>query len=462
MINNRPALIFSHTTAICPVCATLVPARIVERDKQIHLEKLCPRDGINSALICSDPAWYRESRSYVKPGQAPLDRSVGSFTGCPDSCGLCPEHRQHTCLPVVEITNACNLACPVCLKDLSQPFGMSTAEYRSVLQTLKGCEGSIPVINLSGGEPTVHPEFAEFLRISAEEGVMQTTVSTNGVRLYADKGLRELFRETGTIAALQFDGFEPRTWATLRGEDFSAMKLELISLLEQEGVRYSLTATVMKGVNDHEITAITDFFFRSKGLSLMFQPAVFTGAAMALANCDRLTIPDVVKEMEKSRFVTTGDFNPLPCSHYSCFALSYYLQLGEGEYLSLKEFLGKENFLEVIANRTLPGLEEKGYDMIKERIYDFWSAADSNNDNERILQRLRTVLRDLSATPFSPRRAFELGSASMKGIFIHHFMDRDTFDLGRLMKCCNQYPQADGRLIPICASNNLPALSKKL
>jgi len=461
MTNNSASHIYSHTTAICPCCNMLVPARIVEFDSRILLEKLCPAHGINSALICSDPDWYRESRSYVKPGQAPLDLNTTIFSGCPESCGLCTEHRQHTCLPVVEITNDCNMACPICLKDLHQAFGMNAEEFRSVLKQLRKCEGSIPVLNLSGGEPTIHPEFSEILRISAEEGVMQTTVSTNGLRLFEDRMLRDLFRETGTIAALQFDGFESRTWCRLRGQDLSEMKLDLISLLEREGVRFSLTATVMNGVNDHEISPITDFFFNSGAVSLMFQPVAFTGAALAMKADDRLTIPDVVREIEKSRFVKQGDFNPLPCSHYSCFALSYYLMLGAGEFLSLKEFLGKENFLEVIANRTLPGLEEEGYDMIKERIYDFWSAADSSNDNERVLQRMRTILRELASMAFSPKRAFDLGSASMKGIFIHHFMDRDTFDLGRLMKCCNHYPQADGRLMAICAQNNLSVLRKK-
>ncbi len=461
MTNIQPSRIYSHTTAICPACDTLVPARIIERDDRVLLEKLCPRDGISSALICSDPFWYRESRSYIKPGQAPLDLSNKSFSGCPDSCGLCPEHRQHTCLPVVEITNACNLACPICLKDLRQPFGMNATDYRAMLKRLRKCEGSIPVLNLSGGEPTMHPEFEAIVRISSEEGVMQTTVSTNGLRLFEDRRLRDLLRETETIAALQFDGFEPRTWRNLRGQDLSDMKIELISMLEREGVRYSLTATVMKGVNDHEITPITDFFFNSAAVSLMFQPITFTGAAAGIFADDRLTIPDVVSRIEQSRYVRQGDFNPLPCSHYSCFALSYYLKLDEGAFLSLKEFLGKDNYLEVIANRTLPGLEEDGYAMIKERIYDFWSAADSSNDNERVLQRMRSIIRELSTTTFSPKRAFELGSASMKGIFIHHFMDRDTFDLGRLMKCCNHYPQADGQLMPICAQNNLSALRNK-
>jgi len=456
MASERPEAVYSHTTALCPACDTLVPARIVERYGRIELDKLCPRHGISAALICSDPAWYRAGRTYVKQGQAPLALSNNTFSGCPDSCGLCHEHRQHTCLPVIEITSACNLDCPVCLKDRTDPFGMSATEYRPVLLQLQGCEGSIPVLNLSGGEPTLHPEFAQILAISAECGVMQTTVSTNGLRLLQDAELRRLFRESGTIAALQFDGFEAATWKRLRAVDLAAEKLELIALMEAEGVRYSLTATVQNGVNDHEITAITDFFFRSQALSLMFQPVAFTGAAVDLVVGERLTIPSVVQRIEQSAFVTAGDFNPLPCCHPACFALAYYLKLDDGEFLGLKDFLGRENYLELIANRTLPGLDAAGYGMIRERIYDFWSAADSSNNNERVLQRLRAILLELAATPFTPKRAFELGSTSMKGVFIHHFMDRDTFDLGRLMQCCNHYPQADGRLMPICAQNNIP------
>ncbi len=453
-MTSSPSAVYSHTTSCCPECRTLVPARIVVRDGRVFLEKLCPVHGIRAALICSDAAWYRESRAYVKPGQLPLARSVDAFRGCPDSCGSCPEHRQHACLPVVEITSACDLDCPVCLKNRKRPFRMTIGEYRSLLDRLFACEGEVPLMNLSGGEPTVHPDFGSFVRISAERGVMQTSVSTNGLRLRRDPALRALFRETGAIAALQFDGFDPEAYRRLRGADLLSLKRETIGLLEEDGVRYCLTATVMRGVNEGEIGKIADFFFRSKALSLMFQPAAFTGAASALdAGAGRLTIPDVVREIERSRFVRPGDFNPLPCSHYSCFALAYYLKIDDGRFLSLKEFLGRENYLRVIANQVLPGLEEDGFSVIKERIYDFWSAADAGGDNERILRRIRDILRELSATSFSPKRAFELGSASMKGIFIHHFMDAETFDLGRLMKCCNPYPQADGRLVPMCAQN---------
>ena len=171
-----------------------------------------------------------------------------------------------------------------------------------------------------------------------------------------------------------------------------------------------------------------------------------------------MTIPDVVKEIEKSRYVSPGDFNPLPCSHFSCFALVYYLIVEEGNYLSLKDFLGKEDYLNVIANRTLPGLDSSGYSMIKEKIYEFWSAADSSLSNEQVLQRIRRVLQEMNSPDFTPKKAFSLGTDSMKAIFIHQFMDVHTLDFGRLIKCCNHYPQIDGRLVPMCALNVFEAI----
>ncbi|MCL2591686.1 MAG: radical SAM protein, partial [Betaproteobacteria bacterium] len=117
--------LYSYTTGFCGQCRALVSARILQKDGAVWLETLCPEHGDASALISSDPDWYEASRHYVKPGQVPFALGNQDFKGCPDSCGLCPEHRQHTCLPVVEITSACNMRCPVCLKPEHGDFGMS-------------------------------------------------------------------------------------------------------------------------------------------------------------------------------------------------------------------------------------------------------------------------------------------------------------------------------------------------
>jgi uncharacterized radical SAM superfamily Fe-S cluster-containing enzyme len=444
--------IYSYTTGYCKECRQKVSARLVGHDDSIFLEKLCPIHGPRETRIAGRQ-WYENSRGYVKPRQIPL-KTATKFSGCPDSCGLCPEHRQHSCLPVAEITSQCNLACPVCLKARGQDFGFTPDEFRKALDSLVACEGAVPLLNFSGGEPTLHPDFAEFLRICQERGIMQTSVSTNGLTLHDDPALRTLFRETGTVASIQFDGFKPETWRRLRGRDLSAMKLNLIRLLEEEGVRYSLTATVARGVNDSEIAAIADFFFASRGLSLMFQPMAVTGAARAnFSDAERLTLDDVVRELSACRHINDGDFNPLPCAHPACFALSYYFQIDDTSFYSLKDFLGREAFLDVVANRTLPGLDREGHQAIRERIYECWSAADSAADNRQVLKRIRGILRELEGQNFSAKAAFDLGSTVLRSVFIHGFMDADTLDMGRLMKCCNHYLQPDGRLLPMCSHN---------
>lgn len=445
--------IFHHTQALCATCRRKVTARAIEIDNKVYLEKFCPEHGMARVLIASDAAWYRDSIRYVKPRQVPLDIQVREFRGCPESCGSCPEHRQHTCLPVIEITGECNLECPVCLKGPATRYRMTPAEFAGILDSLRHCEERIDVLSLSGGEPTLHPQLETLLETAVEKGVTQVTVSTNGVPLLRNPALRHLFRRTGTIAALQFDGFRPDTYQALRGADLAAGKLALIRLLEEENVRYSLVATVANGINADEVTDIVDFFFAGRAVSLMFQPISQTGCAARFPDTVKLTIPDVVHAIERSHHVKKGDFNPLPCSHYSCFALAYYFILGNGRFLSLKEFLGTPDYLDVIANKTLPGLDDAGFDVIRHRLYDIWSLSDAGSLGEQALQRVHEVLRTATRDKPDPKRLVTLGAESMKAIFVHDFMDAATLDFGRLIKCCNPYPQTDGRLIPMCAQN---------
>jgi 7,8-dihydro-6-hydroxymethylpterin dimethyltransferase len=446
--------IFSHTQGRCQDCNSPVQAKIVERDGAVWMDKFCPSHGHQTVMVSSDPVWYEASLAYVKPRQRPLAVQAKEFKGCPDSCGMCSEHRQHTCLPVIEILQACDMECPVCLKGGILIPRMDLAGFSRVLDILFEAEGTLPVVNLSGGEPTLHPELGQFLSLARERGVVQTTVSTNGLRLLRDAPLRRTFKETGALVALQFDGFRESTNITLRGREMTRERLELVSLLESEGIPWSMVATVARGTNLDEIPQLVDFLFESRAQSLMLQPLCFTGNAATWDEAThRLTIPDVVRACETSRFVAPGDFNPLPCSHASCFALSYHLRAQEGQWASLKRFLGEENFLQLVANKTLPGLDSEGLSLMKARLYELWSAADSSDLDRNVMERIRKLLRELPAASQDPRALLSLGMDSMKAIFVHDFMDVRTFDVGRLMKCCNPYAKADGTLVPMCAEN---------
>ena len=151
--------IYSHTKALCPECRKITDARIIELKNKIFLEKHCPADGRSQELICSDAQWYRESMLYIKAGQYPKNTYTKKFNGCPSSCGLCPEHQQHTCMPIIEILSSCNLSCPICLKNFKKPNQMTINEFKNILDHLKEYEAPPYIINLSGGEPTLHPDF---------------------------------------------------------------------------------------------------------------------------------------------------------------------------------------------------------------------------------------------------------------------------------------------------------------
>jgi hypothetical protein len=140
-------------------------------------------------------------------------------------------------------------------------------------------------------------------------------------------------------------------------------------------------------------TGDADFFFASQAISLMLQPVVLTGEAAGFAPDSKLTIPDVVHALEKNVHVKKGDFNPLPCSHYSCFALAYYFILEQNRFLNLKDFLGREDYLNAIANKTLPGLDSEGFDLIRNKLYDVWSLADAGSMGESALRRIQYISR---------------------------------------------------------------------
>ncbi|HOX50631.1 MAG TPA: radical SAM protein, partial [Fibrobacteria bacterium] len=163
---------FAHSTtqSTCPECRRKVPAQVVERDGAVYLDKWCPDHGSDSVLVSSDASWFRESVHHVKPRQVPLELQVEGFRGCPESCGFCSEHRQHTCLPVIEILRDCDLRCPVCLKGEVSDDRMDLATFGKVLDTLVAAEGAVPVVNLSGGEPTLHPDLPAFLALARAKG----------------------------------------------------------------------------------------------------------------------------------------------------------------------------------------------------------------------------------------------------------------------------------------------------
>ena len=212
--------------------------------------------------LCAATSKWFDRREFITPGKVPQWMAVEPARGCPFDCGLCTEHEQHTCLGVLEITSSCNLECPMCYA-ASGPGGvhLSYDDCCRAIDHLVVAEGRPEVLQLSGGEPTIHPEFLEIFKYACDQPIDIVMINTNGVRLARDPAFLEAvaeFRHRAEIY-LQFDSFQDAAYRRLRGESLVETKLQAIEALGAAGMRTILVCTLQAGVNEHEIGAIVRF-----------------------------------------------------------------------------------------------------------------------------------------------------------------------------------------------------------
>jgi len=449
------------TQSACAECRRIVPAKVVTDGRDVYFRKFCPEHGESQCLVRSSVEEYLAAQRCVKPAWVPRQAAGDAEEPCPEGCGYCARHEQHLCLPIMEITSRCDLSCPVCLADAGRPWDLSLAEFNAILDGLLRAEGQIDVLNLSGGEPLVHPELLAILDAAlSRREVVRVSISTNGLRLLAEPALLGELSRRNVVVSLQFDGFDERAYEVLRGRRLLAEKLRLLEMLGEAGVSTTLTMTAAAGVNDDQFPRMLEALFAREHLvSMMIQPLAFAGRGRNLAgSARRLSIPDVVRLLGAAGHpaVSAADFAPLPCSHPLCFSLAFYLMLDGGGAVAVNRLVPAGTIMDRLANRTFYGLDPGEYCRLKELVYELWSGpAASAPDSPAVLETVRGILRRVAAAPFDPRRTFTLAERRVKSIFIHAFQDADTFDLARARRCCNGYPQPDGRVIPACVYNVL-------
>ena len=221
---SRPdgEILHEVTRSICPECRTVIDAQVLLRDEQVFMRKRCPEHGWFEGLIYADAKAYVSQARYNKPGQAPLRISTESARGCPLDCGLCPEHRQHTCLALIEVNSACNLDCPVCFANAGAGFNLTIAEVETMLDRFVELEGHPEVVQFSGGEPTIHPNLIAMIDAARARDIGYTMVNTNGLRVAEGGPWFEECAARRPLIYLQFDGLSDDTYRTIRGDPRSA------------------------------------------------------------------------------------------------------------------------------------------------------------------------------------------------------------------------------------------------
>lgn len=408
------------------------------------MRKRCPAHGWFEGIVSSDADMYLGAGRFNRPGRLPLRFATEIRDGCPLDCGLCPDHQQHTCVGIIEVTQNCNLRCRTCFTDSPSGGSLTLPQVETILDNFVASEGDPEVVQFSGGEPTVHPDILPMLEAAKEKGIKYVMLNTNGVRLAREpEFVRELAR-IGVVVYLQFDGFSPSTFHTIRGLDLTDVKRSAVENLTNYDVGTVLVSTVQRGVNENEMGAIVDYALETpivKGV--VFQPTFYTGRHPIFDPMNRVTLPDVVKGIaaQSRHGFRESDFVPIPCCYPTCSSATYVYADGDN-IIPLPRVVNVEDYLDYFKNRTVVDI-----DSIVQGAFDSLYSASSVPGSDKMLRNYCTAC----GIPF------DLGELKdkVKMIMIQPFPDPYTFNVKQVMKCCIHELLPDGRIIPFCVYNNL-------
>jgi uncharacterized radical SAM superfamily Fe-S cluster-containing enzyme len=443
---TAPYLFLGQTTSLCETCLALVPAKVIGEDGCVFYLKRCREHGMQKTLISDDIAYWKSQRDWLKPGDRPLRPQSRSEHGCPYDCGLCPDHEQHSCLAIIEVNEACNLSCPVCFADSSvkRRGHRSLAEIEAMLDAVVASEGEPDLVQISGGEPTIHPQFFEILQAAKHRPIRHLMLNTNGLLIAREAGFAERLASfmPGFEVYLQFDSLRREALMDLRGADLSRVRIEALEALERNNISTTLVVTLKKGVNDAEIAEIVRFALGWRCVrGVTFQPIQDAGRNDGFEpGAHRMVLSEVRRAIAEAGVFALEDLIPLPCNPDQ-ICIGYGLRNG-CEVAPITAMLPREVLVSAAPNTVA----FEAYPELRARIFDLLSLSTAQADTS---EKLAGVLCCLPQAAVPADIAYE----NTFRVVVMQFLDRFNFDLATVKRSCVHFVQPDGQIIPFDTFN---------
>lgn len=460
--------IIRKTGSVCPVCLKPLPA-VLERDGEsadVNLSRDCPEHGHFSV-----PVWRGrpdfEAWSRPKSPPKPLKTETKREKGCPHDCGRCEEHRQHCCAVLLEITDRCNLRCPVCFASSgenqageNQPDGRPFLPLEEIVRRLNWIHSrnADVVLQISGGEPTLYPELPELVA-EASKLFPAVQLNSNGVLLAQKPELAVKLAQAGlSWVFLQFDGCSDDIYLAMRGRALLDVKKAAIESCRKAGLAVVLVPTVARGVNDGDLGNIMDFALANAPLvrGVHIQPMAVMGRNSFEAR-NTLTMPEVLTALAaQSRGRVRAEHAQAPaCEHERCsFHIRYRIRGNELVPLGQSACCTGAAFQQ--SSCCSP---QQGPPMAQAQ-----PEAETNADG--VQRSVSSVIRNWQGySPEEPQegedalsRFIRESKSSGFSITCMAFQDAWSMDLDRVQGCCiHVYAPATAdkpqRLVPFCAYN---------
>lgn len=459
---EREYTYFTTVRGMCRQCRQAVPARVFFRDGQVWQQSLCPTCDNPPALIAADKDWYLASLLKPMPDHSPLPHSHEPRSGCPHDCGPCAFHASPCQLPVISVTNACQLRCPICFtyNRTDQLYHMPPETMRATVDWIVQSSGSVDLINITGGEPTLHPQILDILDCCRRPEIGRVTMNSNGIRLAEDLALCRELAARNVHVILSFDTFDANVSQQLHGADLVATKLRAIDSLTAAGCKMTLLHVMIRDVNERAISGIWSLMQQNDSiLSLTVQTMTYTGQGGGRFPRTRHIPVDEAAAIvchETGQQLQLGDFVTRPSAHPLCYLICYALKAGS-EMLPLARFAPPQQVADLVRGSYLVRPDDS-QDFFRDLINQLYAAGKHQH-----LHAMRQLVEQLYPTgrtlgTFERQRIAE---SAVRTVYIHAHMDEDTFDCSRAMMCPDLVPTEPGRLVPACTYNLLYRMQDK-
>lgn len=443
------------TESVCPVCLRRIAAERVAEGDDVFLVKRCPEHGEFRTVVWRGLTSYHRWLERGSRAATPPVAETAVRQGCPYDCGLCPEHRQHSCCVLLEVTQRCNLRCPVCFASAgSEGCDPSLDAIDAWVECLRA-HGSAVNIQLSGGEPTVRDDLPAIVERIRTRGFGFVQVNTNGIRLAKEAGYARRLADAGLDCAfLQFDGVSDATYQRIRGARLLEIKRQAIRNCAEAGLAVVLVPTLVPGVNVGEIGAIVDFALARVPAvrAVHFQPISYFGRyPVAPGDAQRITLPEVMAEIERQTAgrIRVDDFGPGTSEHALCSFVGKFEIDRAGRLRSAQRTGGCCDAAPESKPACGCGKPSDDDAPASRRVVAMRWAANARQP------KVATSLNGGDVSSFDAFLAARGQTFSISGMA---FQDAWTLDLERLRECFIHVVSADRRVIPFCAYN-LTAMS---
>ena len=491
-----------NTDSLCPECLRHLVAKLYDEDGKVMMRKNCPdhREFIDTYF--ADTKMYLKMERFARDGIGVENAAIKDATSCPEDCGLCNLHKTHTNLANIDLTNRCNLRCPVCFANANEAGYVFEPDLETIKYQLAVLRDQKPVptaaVQFAGGEPTIHPHFLEAVSAARDYGVPQIQVATNGFMLAKKPGFAQQMFEAGMHTIyLQFDGFKKASHIEARGFDLTKIKEKAIENCRQvkpKPLTVVLVPTVLNSINDDEVGQMAEYAIQNNDVirGVNYQPVSITGRIDYEERMRyRFTLADLAERLEvqtKGKLVKddwfpvplvipianmvsaiTGQYKPAFTAHPHC-GIATFLYVDENkEYMPVTRFIDVEGMfgkMEELANkantktgRLAISVLKKGGRVVKGKTlarafkHLFGEYIDENKCPEDF-----NVFELLGGVASTGNKAgageFCWTTTYLGGM---HFQDLYNYDIERVMRCSVHYTIPDGRLIPFCAYNCGPS-----